>query len=288
MRVLCLHGVGGSGALLKQQLTPFIRALDPSYEFVFVDGPVQSPRGPGIAPSATGPFFSHTVGYEPQQILEACQHLEEVIEESGPFDGALGFSQGAALIVSLMHLWQCNGKESPFAFALFFSSSTPCAARDDACTALISRLRSKSLDHSHEGSLKLRESDSLTAEEQIYWSLLCDTVFPARRNNFLHPPFDLDAYTDPQHPRDAPLTMHPALHDWRIRIPTVHCIGSRDAPSMQGMSRSAYEMCAGDVSKLLYHGGGHQPPQKQAEAAAAAAATEWAINQSRKALRLRL
>lgn len=48
MRLLCLHGVGSSGSICESQLTPLMRAADPSYEFVFVDGPAPSIRGPGL------------------------------------------------------------------------------------------------------------------------------------------------------------------------------------------------------------------------------------------------
>lgn len=47
MRVLCLHGVGSSGSICQSQFEPFVKAADPSYEFVFVDGPAASIRGPG-------------------------------------------------------------------------------------------------------------------------------------------------------------------------------------------------------------------------------------------------
>lgn len=37
MRILCLHGHGTSGAILKSQLGAFIRQADASYEFIFLD-----------------------------------------------------------------------------------------------------------------------------------------------------------------------------------------------------------------------------------------------------------
>lgn len=48
MRILCLHGVGTSGAILERQMANLKRELDPSYELVFVDGPFESERGPGM------------------------------------------------------------------------------------------------------------------------------------------------------------------------------------------------------------------------------------------------
>lgn len=47
MRILCLHGVGSSGSICESQFRPFLQAADASYEFVFVDGPELSERGPG-------------------------------------------------------------------------------------------------------------------------------------------------------------------------------------------------------------------------------------------------
>lgn len=47
MKILCLHGVGSSGAILEAQMANLQRELDPSYELVFVDGPFECERGPG-------------------------------------------------------------------------------------------------------------------------------------------------------------------------------------------------------------------------------------------------
>lgn len=47
MKILALHGMGSSGKILESQLSAFIKGADPSYEFVFIDGPILSPRGPG-------------------------------------------------------------------------------------------------------------------------------------------------------------------------------------------------------------------------------------------------
>ena len=52
MRILCLHGVGASGAILRQQLDAFIREADPSYEFVFLDVEYECPPAPGRISSA--------------------------------------------------------------------------------------------------------------------------------------------------------------------------------------------------------------------------------------------
>lgn len=47
MRILCLHGYGTSPAILRQQLDAFIREVDPSYEFVFLEGEYECPPARG-------------------------------------------------------------------------------------------------------------------------------------------------------------------------------------------------------------------------------------------------
>lgn len=48
-RLLALHGVGSSGAILRLQLSPLIGALSQDYEFVYLDGAVERSRGPGTS-----------------------------------------------------------------------------------------------------------------------------------------------------------------------------------------------------------------------------------------------
>lgn len=47
MKILCLHGVGSSGAILEAQMANLQRELDPSYDLVFIDGPFECERGLG-------------------------------------------------------------------------------------------------------------------------------------------------------------------------------------------------------------------------------------------------
>jgi hypothetical protein len=48
MRILCLHGYGTSGAIMRNQLDAFIRHADASYEFVFLDGEYGCPKAQGM------------------------------------------------------------------------------------------------------------------------------------------------------------------------------------------------------------------------------------------------
>ncbi|KAF2129724.1 DUF341 domain protein [Dothidotthia symphoricarpi CBS 119687] len=285
MRLLCLHGVGSSANILENQLRSFLQAVDPAYEFIFVDGPFASPRGPGVSAHVEGPFFSHTVGYSPLKMAEALDYIDETLDELGPFDGVLGFSQGAAVLIAYMYQHEACRKPLPFKFALIFSSVMPCSDDIGYCQGIFDRLRS------HRRELTAPPAagavPSPLREERIFIDLLLRTVVPARKNRAMLPDFDLGVYTEGDG-LDAPRLMHPLLLKERIHIPTVHITGKRDSNFMRSMSEAARGLCDDKLVKKLEHGGGHHPPQKDVEIKAVIRAMDWAIAQSQKGLSLHL
>ena len=56
------------------------------------------------------------------QLLRAHEYLNEIVEEDGPFEGILGFSQGAEVAASLL-LFQ--GQEVKFKFAVLIGGTQP-------------------------------------------------------------------------------------------------------------------------------------------------------------------
>jgi len=56
------------------------------------------------------------------QLLEAHDYLNEIVEEDGPFEGVLGFSQGAEVAASLL-LYQAPNVR--FKFAVFIGGTPP-------------------------------------------------------------------------------------------------------------------------------------------------------------------
>ncbi|CAK9072806.1 Esterase OVCA2 (Ovarian cancer-associated gene 2 protein homolog) [Durusdinium trenchii] len=97
-RFLCFHGKGSSGALLRERLSPLAREVD----LVCVDAPHRLGDGyawwhlPPGERSFTTPVFD---GW-----AETVEYVRKVWAEQGPFDGMLGFSQGAILIAALVAL----------------------------------------------------------------------------------------------------------------------------------------------------------------------------------------
>ena len=56
------------------------------------------------------------------QLLRAHEYLTEIVEEEGPFEGILGFSQGAEVAASLLFY---QGQEVTFKFAVFIGGTQP-------------------------------------------------------------------------------------------------------------------------------------------------------------------
>ena len=56
------------------------------------------------------------------QLLRSHEYLDEIVEEEGPFEGILGFSQGAEVAASLL-LHQ--GQNVKFKFAVFIGGTQP-------------------------------------------------------------------------------------------------------------------------------------------------------------------
>ncbi|KAH7381962.1 putative DUF341 domain oxidoreductase, partial [Cadophora sp. MPI-SDFR-AT-0126] len=108
LRFLCLHGAGTNSDVdsTNSEFTdPISEELrkDNSAVFHFIDGEEDSGPGPGIEGLFEGPYFSfyawpRTCTTEDEKAVEeAYKLIYAAIEQEGPFDGILGFSQGATL-----------------------------------------------------------------------------------------------------------------------------------------------------------------------------------------------
>ena len=97
-----------------------------------MDGPIKTEPEESIAAFWDQPCyrFFHwppsPTEFKIDQIYDACQFLERVIDEQGPFDGVIGFSMGSvmSLAVILRHA-ELHPEQPPsalFQFAILFSS----------------------------------------------------------------------------------------------------------------------------------------------------------------------
>ncbi|XP_059289613.1 dihydrofolate reductase-like [Lycium ferocissimum] len=106
MKILCLHGFRTSGNFLRKQISKWDPSIFAHFEMDFPDGIF--PAGgksdiEGIFPPPYFEWFQYNEDFTEYQNLEQCiSHLCEYITSKGPFDGLLGFSQGATLSALLL------------------------------------------------------------------------------------------------------------------------------------------------------------------------------------------
>ena len=106
MRILALHGSRQNGEVFRTRLAPVVTRLeDAGHQVVFVDAPHELPMGVGDEVpmrtwwSSGGGDVRDTTGWD--KSLEA---LREMWTSRGPFQGIIGFSQGASAGLILCEL----------------------------------------------------------------------------------------------------------------------------------------------------------------------------------------
>ncbi|KAH8588577.1 serine hydrolase-domain-containing protein [Bisporella sp. PMI_857] len=123
MRFLCLHGKGTNCEIMKLQTRALREKLPPSFEYEFIDGEEDSLPPKGMDLIYPGPYLQYASCAE--AVERTLAYLEEVIQEDGPYDGIIGFSQGAAVAARLIlkHQEEDPFGVQPFKLAVFLCSA---------------------------------------------------------------------------------------------------------------------------------------------------------------------
>ncbi|KAG6549098.1 hypothetical protein Mapa_009324 [Marchantia paleacea] len=108
LRVMCLHGFRTSAKIMQQQVELAQWALDDIVEFVYMNAPFPATGKSDVEKKFEAPFFEwYQANQDYSEIYgleEASVQIIEFIKTRGPFDGLLGFSQGAVLAGALVGL----------------------------------------------------------------------------------------------------------------------------------------------------------------------------------------
>ncbi|KAJ5389915.1 uncharacterized protein N7496_000983 [Penicillium cataractarum] len=221
MRFLCLHGRGTNSDILEAQLAPLRRRLA-QHTLEFFDAQSACAPAPEISDLYPPPYLCWYEHGRPDEVSIALDELCAVLDEDGPYDGLIGFSEGAALIASLLLFDELAGRRPRIQLAVLFNSVVPLTAHP-AGVQHTSSLLSELVHGHHDHYLALLKTD-----EQVDDPLAQAWGFsPA-----------------------GPL---------RIAVSTVHIIGDQDpfAPS----SQLVVKMCQPERAQVLRHGGSHALPQ---------------------------
>ncbi|KAJ8765598.1 hypothetical protein K2173_014720 [Erythroxylum novogranatense] len=104
-RVLCLHGFRTSGSIIQKLIGRFPESVLQRLDLVFLDGPFPAEGKSDVEGIYDPPYyewFQSNEDFSAYRNFEAClEYIEDYMIRHGPFDGVLGFSQGAVLTASL-------------------------------------------------------------------------------------------------------------------------------------------------------------------------------------------
>ncbi|KAF2150160.1 hypothetical protein K461DRAFT_281412 [Myriangium duriaei CBS 260.36] len=129
MHFLCLHGLGTNSQILETQLASIRHELGDFHTFEYVEGCMPCPVAPAIAAfyPPDGKYFAYFSSDQPSSFVKALNDLEAYIDTEGPFDGVLGYSQGAQLVSSLLlRTHRCDPTRRLFRCAVLLSGGVPC------------------------------------------------------------------------------------------------------------------------------------------------------------------
>ncbi|RYR42036.1 hypothetical protein Ahy_A08g038486 isoform D [Arachis hypogaea] len=107
-RILCLHGFRTSGHILKTQLHKWPQSVHDHLDLVFLDAPFPCQGKSDVEGIFDPPYYEwfqfNEEFTEYTNFDECVQYIEDYMIKHGPFDGLLGFSQGAVLSAALTGL----------------------------------------------------------------------------------------------------------------------------------------------------------------------------------------
>ncbi|KAH0489786.1 hypothetical protein TgHK011_001284 [Trichoderma gracile] len=267
MKILCLHGRGSNNEIFQAQ-TAALRSLLDDYTFDFVQGTELHTEGNWsiyTTQFSNLPQYAYYNPLVPSSVVEAEEHLLELIEEEGGFDGVLGYSGGAAFAAqAIIRHSQREPNEPLFRFAIFINGGTPIKAfslRDEKIreegpdtTALNRELQATYLRPSN---MRVRKGDSREAAERAIASrkkeiMAVRTGTLADGRHFLTEDGDL-ALTRYDGAKDGALIDIPTLH--------VRCLEETDAD----LGFNLLSLCNPDLVREHHHPFGHDFPRGQAE-----------------------
>ncbi|KAL6233591.1 hypothetical protein BDW75DRAFT_214821 [Aspergillus navahoensis] len=256
LKILMLHGYTQSGPLFHAKSRALIKHITKAFPLheisaVYPTGPLRlNPADiPGYTPtegSSSGGdgdakdaeieaygWYRRSNTAEPPLYVgleDGLDAIAKVLSEDGPFDGVIGFSQGAAMAAMVVSLLE--GEKRREAFARFASSSSTSSSSSSS------------------------SSSSGTVVERF--------PYPASFAKLDHPAMKFAlCYSGFRSPGDRYKAFYESPP---IQTPILHVLGSLDAVVDEGRSWSLVEACVGDPEregKVVWHPGGHFLPSQR-------------------------
>ncbi|EPS29489.1 hypothetical protein PDE_04439 [Penicillium oxalicum 114-2] len=275
MRILCLHGYGTNPEVLKYQISGLRKAADVSWDFHYLSGQVTCSAAPGIESVFPGPFYCYTREFDPEGVGASYALLEKSIEENGPFQGVLGFSQGAATIVGylLEQKTAYPDEPLPFQFMVICSPTTPLSSDSNYSQGIFGSLGPESESYirsSQDAKIQQLPEPARTAVTAFTSVIdVASQVTQEPRSFYLDHPMS-----------KIPAVLHPDLLQTRLSIPALHVRGANEPSAMRNCGRMIESFCDTNKQRVVEHTAGHDIPRVGSELGRIISAMEWIVAQS--------
>jgi predicted esterase len=118
-KILCLHGGNGTAIQFRNEIYHIVQAL-PQFEFVFAQGGYPGGSGRLWVPDPPG---GKNGGATTSLTIDSQSYnlLDSTVQQSGPFAGILGYSQGAMYVSAYL----AHAPANTFQFAVMFCGYLP-------------------------------------------------------------------------------------------------------------------------------------------------------------------
>lgn len=233
------------------------RLADKNIEFDWVDAPFDSDPAAGIDLFYPPPYYSFWEVNVTSHIRDACAWVNDYIARNGPYDIAIGFSQGTVLASSLLlyHQEETPHLPPPFNAAIFVCGGPSMPVLEDLGFHVSAAARER--DEASRSALALQSgSSNILTKGADRWKGL-DAIHGVSSEDELR-----QEITTP----------------YRISIPTVHVYGSKDPRYAAGVHLSG--ICDPEKRRTYNHGGGHEIPRTGEVTTSIAQLFEWALEQA--------
>ncbi|KAI9163911.1 putative enoyl reductase [Paramyrothecium foliicola] len=158
--LLCFHGTGSKGSIFNVQMAKICYQLRDVFEFIFLDGPLESAAGPGVLPmfsghepyygwfAGTGTSVEHSIEIITATVKKAVKNWNATkTNPDAAIVGAIGFSEGATAL--LLMLWQQQHRPVPGLPTFQFAALSCCFFPNEASLWLKARSREQGLSNAY-------------------------------------------------------------------------------------------------------------------------------------------
>ncbi|KAJ2998565.1 hypothetical protein NUW58_g280 [Xylaria curta] len=252
MKILCLHGGNQNAQTFQKQLDAAIKVIGNSETaalFDFIDAPIRCAASLAEGRAVCNFFDNITIA----EISEAHQWLTSKINAGGPYDGVIGFSQGATLVSTylLYRQWYSHEESPLFRFAVFISGSIPLEVLKELGVPV-----PRAAEHVVEEAELRRRADLGPLPSHV--SLARQAMFNSD-----------DCFG---------LNLNKVPLELKIRIPTVHIWGAND-PGFPASIHLA-GLCDPYIRKTYTHNDAHEVPQDMEDAQQLGQLVLWCMQRS--------